>query len=93
MRLLLVIGGMLTLVVLASLTPANSGSTLCPGSADTVTAWAHMFGVSPSLAQEKYCSCQCWWDAMRRSQPLMSNNKNYQSCSAKCVNAFEAARR
>jgi hypothetical protein len=84
---------MLTLTVSASLTPANARSPPeCPGSADTVTAWGHMFGVSLSLAQEKYCSCQCWWDAMRRShmEPPTSNYKKSQACAAKCVNEFEA---
>jgi hypothetical protein len=87
---------MLTLAISASLTPANAaGIGPGPCRADQVTAWAHMFGVSPSFMLERYCFCQCWGDEMRRihTETPTSNAKKSQACGSKCVNAFEARRR
>jgi hypothetical protein len=97
MRLLPIVAGTLVLAVSASLTPANAGSKLCPTSSDTVTitAYAHMWGSSPSGALEYYCLCRCNADAMRgiNTETPTFRDKKYQACSAKCVNAFEASRR
>jgi Spy/CpxP family protein refolding chaperone len=85
---------MLTLAVSASLMPANA-THVCARSADQATAWAHMFGVSPSLMLESFCMCQCQRDAMRRfhTETQTSNAEKSSACSAKCVNEFEARRR
>jgi hypothetical protein len=85
---------MLTLAVSASVTPANAG--VCPRSADQATAWAHMFGVSPSLMLESYCFCRCYGDYVRRrinTETSTSNGTKLQACQSKCVNTFEASRR
>jgi hypothetical protein len=90
--LAIVLTTMIALTVSASVTPANARpAPPCPASPDTVTAWAHIFGVSRSLSSEYYCMCQCWIDHARRQYPL--NDKKYQACSPKCVNAFEVSRR
>jgi hypothetical protein len=95
MRFLLIVAGMLALAVSASLTPANAGGPPPPCRPDQVTAWAHMFGVSPSLMLESYCFCQCNNDAGRRihTETPTSNHKKTMACNAQCVNAFEASRR
>jgi hypothetical protein len=89
---------MLALTVSASVTPANArGLGPGPCRVDQVTAWAHMFGVSRSLMEEGYCFCQCNKDAMRRinTETPTSQRRPFldgSACTAKCVNAFEAAR-
>jgi hypothetical protein len=84
---------MLALTVTASLTPANAGLG-CPGNSDAaVTAYAHMFGVSRSLVLESCCSIQCGRDAIQRVGRADRDDKKYQACLSKCVNAAEAARR
>jgi hypothetical protein len=93
---LLIVAGMLVLAVSASLTPAaNALGPPPPCRADQVTAWAHMFGVSPSLMLESYCFCRCRVDAMRRShtETQTSNFEKSQACGSKCLNEFEARRR
>jgi hypothetical protein len=78
---LLIVAGMLVLAVSASVTPANAPALVCGN-----------YGVAGI-----YCRCadQCWWDAIRRPVRVypMFDDKNYQACLSKCVNAFEAARR
>jgi hypothetical protein len=103
---LLIVGGMLTPTVSASVTPANAGGGFCgnygiqgvgcPGNSDAaVTARAHMFGVSRSLVLESCCFFQCNKEMNRRlnTETRTSNSEKSQACSAKCVNEFEARRR
>jgi hypothetical protein len=94
---LLIVAGMLTLALSASLTPANAAGAgvWC---ADP-TLFAHRSGMSVPLAVESCCQFQCLRDAntalaqeggwgLRREV-----DKKWQACLSKCVNAFEASRR
>ena len=71
---------MLALAVSASLTPANARSIVC-GNYGAAGIYCH-------------CSKQCVRDAIRDHAPVsrMFDDKKYQACEAKCVNAAEAAR-
>jgi hypothetical protein len=86
---------MVALTVSASLTPANAQRFCVSGSPDTARLWADRRGISVPLALEEYCFCQCAKDSNRRinTETPTSQRTKSMACYAKCVNAFEAARR
>jgi hypothetical protein len=77
---LLIVGGMLALVLSASLTPANARG-FC-GNSGVAGIYCH-------------CIRQCDRDARHDHTPLLTRfgDKKDQAYQAKCVNASEAARR
>jgi hypothetical protein len=87
-------GGMLTLVVPASLTPANAAGWWDWCADPTL---AHRSGVSVPLVLESCCIRQCsmelWRLILHGQVHGQEAEKKSQACNAKCVNAFEATRR
>jgi hypothetical protein len=94
---LLIVAGMLTLALSASLTPANAALIKwCSGNPDTaIFRRAAIRHISVPLALESYCLCQCGNEATHDHAALLTrfDDKKLQACQSKCVNAFEASRR